>query len=650
MEETLSEHDYISHNGSDTKDSDTDYVRSLFCFIKEEEGQQRKRKRKSSMSSKRKREAKNAKSIKHKHKVNYLDYKDFGLKNLTNQIPRIKYWTGDMIKTYSGLDSFTKKNFGKRTFKAADQTYYSTFENRGPSHSTHQNKHNQSCREALRDCMDKSFKIKAIDDIVSLCDNFTRHNINRSQASNIELAVQILTYISLSKGELFIKECNTPMTQNDNDKPSEQATSNMHKEDNTHNEAHIHNYEDVANKEKVSTSNMHKDDHAQNEDHMHNNKDVANNRDKPTLQCNETFVDTQQSQNPISSIPLQSPMDKRERSAERKKPMRFKQIEAGHVDSHNEANKEPMWLIHQHMKLHNTLLQIMPFNKQGFYWQSTVYFFCGIKDKGNKISFRTTKGLYLLTTRTQQKKIKVKTKIEMKGMRIARPVGQPCDGKEHKSDVARAIYEDDRKNWDPLDDNDIAEQWEASQTNQLEGSTPIKRMPHFVPPPQNIEATPYTNTSFQSPTAKQHDHNFAVTTPISPEIIKIVFFLKTWEGAGRKIDFENCARKAFKYASQQRDLHQYDLLIFPCLYNNHRFVFVVDIKGKDFVFLDSLYSEKSAYHTDVRDLTIPGFITMWFEFSKINIDFTKFQNKYHVIPRQTNLHDCGVYTIKCMEL
>uniref|UniRef100_J3NCX8 Ubiquitin-like protease family profile domain-containing protein n=1 Tax=Oryza brachyantha TaxID=4533 RepID=J3NCX8_ORYBR len=92
-------------------------------------------------------------------------------------------------------------------------------------------------------------------------------------------------------------------------------------------------------------------------------------------------------------------------------------------------------------------------------------------------------------------------------------------------------------------------------------------------------------------------------------------------------------------------------IIFPCLYNNHWFIFVVDIKEENFVFLDSPYSEKSAYHIDVHDLIIPGFIMMWYEFSKVNIDFNKFQNKYcvNVIPRQNNLHDCGVYTMK-MEL
>ncbi|KAF0904382.1 hypothetical protein E2562_034456, partial [Oryza meyeriana var. granulata] len=42
-------------------------------------------------------------------------------------------------------------------------------------------------------------------------------------------------------------------------------------------------------------------------------------------------------------------------------------------------------------------------------------------------------------------------------LNLRRPVGQPCDGKDYNDDLAKFLYEEDRKYWDPLEDNDIAE-------------------------------------------------------------------------------------------------------------------------------------------------------------------------------------------------
>uniref|UniRef100_A0A0E0Q5X9 Ubiquitin-like protease family profile domain-containing protein n=1 Tax=Oryza rufipogon TaxID=4529 RepID=A0A0E0Q5X9_ORYRU len=128
-----------------------------------------------------------------------------------------------------------------------------------------------------------------------------------------------------------------------------------------------------------------------------------------------------------------------------------------------------------------------------------------------------------------------------------------------------------------------------------------------------------------------------------------VYFLKNWEGAGKEEDYENCARQAFTLARNKKPLHYYDLLIFPCLYDNHWFVFTVDIKGHHFVFLDSIYDENSKYHKKIQGLLIPGFIAMWEEFSDVEKDFSKFDIQYPQITRQNNGHDCGIYAMKCME-
>nr|AAX96214.1 Ulp1 protease family, C-terminal catalytic domain, putative [Oryza sativa Japonica Group]ABA92181.1 Ulp1 protease family, C-terminal catalytic domain containing protein [Oryza sativa Japonica Group] len=128
-----------------------------------------------------------------------------------------------------------------------------------------------------------------------------------------------------------------------------------------------------------------------------------------------------------------------------------------------------------------------------------------------------------------------------------------------------------------------------------------------------------------------------------------VYFLKNWEGAGKEEDYKNCARQAFTFARNKKPLHYYDLLIFPCLYDNHWFVFTVDIKGHHFIFLDSIYDENSKYHKKIQGLLIPGFIAIWEEFSDVEKDFSKFDIQYPPITRQNNGHDCGIYAMKCME-
>jgi len=42
-------------------------------------------------------------------------------------------------------------------------------------------------------------------------------------------------------------------------------------------------------------------------------------------------------------------------------------------------------------------------------------------------------------------------------------------------------------------------------------------------------------------------------------------------------------------------------LFFPILHQKHWFVFVVDIKDRHFVFLDSYYNQNSKYHEDIKD-------------------------------------------------
>jgi hypothetical protein len=53
-------------------------------------------------------------------------------------------------------------------------------------------------------------------------------------------------------------------------------------------------------------------------------------------------------------------------------------------------------------------------------------------------------------------------------------------------------------------------------------------------------------------------------------------------------------------------------LYFPTFYEDHWFVFVVDIKDKKFVFLDSFFSEVHAYQQYVREKMVLFFYISFF--------------------------------------
>ncbi|TVU49163.1 hypothetical protein EJB05_00457, partial [Eragrostis curvula] len=61
-------------------------------------------------------------------------------------------------------------------------------------------------------------------------------------------------------------------------------------------------------------------------------------------------------------------------------------------------------------------------------------------------------------------------------------------------------------------------------------------------------------------------------------------------------------QRAFKLSSKARPLHKSDMLFFPILFENHWFVFVVDIKDRRYVFLDSLHNSDDPYQQHVRNV------------------------------------------------
>ncbi|KAG2575031.1 hypothetical protein PVAP13_7KG261800 [Panicum virgatum] len=95
----------------------------------------------------------------------------------------------------------------------------------------------------------------------------------------------------------------------------------------------------------------------------------------------------------------------------------------------------------------------------------------------------------------------------------------------------------------------------------------------------------------------------------------------------------------------------YLALFFPIFFNEHWFVFVVDIKDRKFVFLDSLYQKDHEFHEIVRDRLITSFQVHWDNYVQVDMGFGKYELLYPNVPHQPleNSFDSGIYTMMFLE-
>ncbi|KAK3161800.1 hypothetical protein QOZ80_1BG0081660 [Eleusine coracana subsp. coracana] len=91
-------------------------------------------------------------------------------------------------------------------------------------------------------------------------------------------------------------------------------------------------------------------------------------------------------------------------------------------------------------------------------------------------------------------------------------------------------------------------------------------------------------------------------------------------------------------------------MLFPICHGNHWFLFVVDLKNKLFVFLDSIFGETDAYQIQAKSKLINAFKEAWYEHAEVKIDLEDFSTVYPLVPKQKNCDDCGIFVIKFMEL
>uniref|UniRef100_A0ACD5W5X0 Uncharacterized protein n=1 Tax=Avena sativa TaxID=4498 RepID=A0ACD5W5X0_AVESA len=85
--------------------------------------------------------------------------------------------------------------------------------------------------------------------------------------------------------------------------------------------------------------------------------------------------------------------------------------------------------------------------------------------------------------------------------------------------------------------------------------------------------------------------------------------------------------------------------------SRHWFTFSVDFKYKIFIFFDSLYSKDGDFHISIKKRLINNFIKLWNLIFKTDENiFKNFGVMYANVPKQDNADDCGIFTMKFMEI
>jgi len=127
------------------------------------------------------------------------------------------------------------------------------------------------------------------------------------------------------------------------------------------------------------------------------------------------------------------------------------------------------------------------------------------------------------------------------------------------------------------------------------------------------------------------------------------FFLEKWPNEYMKNIWQKNVIKNFLAADSAKKLHLSERLHFPALYEDHWFLFAVDIKTRNFLFLDSYYGQASKLHQQVDEKLISNFRKIWKDCKLKDLNFETFGKHYPKLPQQKTGNDCGVFIIKYME-
>ncbi|KAG2590384.1 hypothetical protein PVAP13_5NG270440, partial [Panicum virgatum] len=109
--------------------------------------------------------------------------------------------------------------------------------------------------------------------------------------------------------------------------------------------------------------------------------------------------------------------------------------------------------------------------------------------------------------------------------------------------------------------------------------------------------------------------------------------------------------RAFIKSSKARPLKHSNLLVFPTCFEDHWFVFIVDIKDKKYVMLDSYYKETDEFQEIVRERMRDSFEHHWKKILGFEMGFDDYDFMYPVVPEQPldNNSDSGIYAMMFIE-
>lgn len=117
-----------------------------------------------------------------------------------------------------------------------------------------------------------------------------------------------------------------------------------------------------------------------------------------------------------------------------------------------------------------------------------------------------------------------------------------------------------------------------------------------------------------------------------------------------KADQEVLSR-AFRRSSKARPLNQSNMLFFPTFFQDHWFVFVVDIKDHKYVLLDSFFKKDDEYQVYVRERMRGSFECHWDKYVRLDMGFEDYEFAYPIVPEQPldNTTDSGIYAMMFLE-
>ncbi|KAG2573382.1 hypothetical protein PVAP13_7KG237555 [Panicum virgatum] len=109
--------------------------------------------------------------------------------------------------------------------------------------------------------------------------------------------------------------------------------------------------------------------------------------------------------------------------------------------------------------------------------------------------------------------------------------------------------------------------------------------------------------------------------------------------------------RAFRRSSKARLLNQSNMLFYPTFFQDHWFVFVADIKDRMYVILDSVFKKDDEYKVFVRGRLRNSFQIHWDKYVGLDMGFENYEFVYPAVPEQPpeNTTDSGIYCMMFLE-